>query len=121
MVTVHDSIVCSTKRELVPTVATIMQVAMENVEVDYLNIEHNGNPIRFPMVADVGVGVTYNKEFEYDKDDFLSFASSDGFSQYYTALKELKDRLEADLISEEDYEAQSQAIKDKKQEYQEIK
>lgn len=121
MVTVHDSIVCSTKRELVPTVATIMQVAMENVEVDYLNIEHNGNPIRFPMVADVGVGVTYNKEFEYDKEDFLSFASSDGFSQYYTALKELKDRLEADLISEEDYEAQSQAIKDKKQEYQEIK
>lgn len=104
IVTVHDSMVVSTKKENVPLVSAICKQVMENLPLDFLTITHKGEVIKFPMVADVGVSTNYNDECPYVEEDFMSAKSSEGYCAYYHDLEHLGNLADVGLISKDDLE-----------------
>ena len=120
IITVHDSITLSASRDDVDKAATVAKYIMEHLPVAMLNIVHNGEKIYFPMEAEVQVGGTYAYEFDYDKEDFYSFKSTKGFTEYYKAVKLIDDRREAKMITPEEYDSELSELKSKKEMYQNI-
>lgn len=118
IITVHDSITLSAAREDVDRAAAVAKYIMEHLPVEMLNIEHNGEKIYFPMEAEVQVGATYAYEFDYDKEDFYSFNSTKGFTEYYKAIKLVEDRKEANITTQEEYDREMELIKGTKSHYQ---
>lgn len=118
IITVHDSITLSASHEDVDKAAMIAKYIMEHLPVDMLNIAHNGKEIYFPMEAEVQVGATYAYEFDYDKEDFYSFKSTKGFTEYYKALKLVEDKKEAGLITADEYQKEVEELKSQKGNYQ---
>ena len=90
IVTVHDSVVASTTHELAPMIGKIMKTAMENLPLDFLNVTYNGKIIKFPMEAELGIGINYNDEVELDLDDFATFKSTYGYCTYYHELEDIQ-------------------------------
>lgn len=118
IITVHDSITLSAAREDVDKAATIAKYIMEHLPVDMLNIVHNGEKVYFPMEAEVDVGSTYAYEFSYDKDDFYSFKSTKGFTEYYKAFKLIDDKKEAKIITKEEAKELEHKLSLEKEKYQ---
>lgn len=105
IVTVHDSMVVSTKKELVPLVGAICKKVMENLPLGFLTIEHKGETIKFPMTADIGVSTNYNDECDYVEEEFINAVSSEGYCAYYHDLGHLKNLKNEKMISAEEHEA----------------
>lgn len=103
IVTVHDSMVVSCQKDLVPLVVAICKTVMENLPLDFLTIEHNGEMIKFPMTADASVSTNYNDECPYIEDEFVNAKSSDSYCAYYHDLGHLKNLKNEKMISAEEH------------------
>lgn len=118
VLTVHDSIVIDSPPEEIHIIAAAGKYIMENLPIDWLFIDWKGERIRYPIEADVEVGINYNDMVDYDKDDLNSFNKVENYCKYHLSLKRVKDYKETGLIDEDKFEELTAAIKAKKAEYQ---
>ena len=120
IITVHDSITLSVAHKDVDKAVSIAKYIMEHLPLNMLKIQHEGKQVLFPMEASADVGANYGYEFHYDKDDFYSFKSTKGFTEYYKEAKKLEDKEEAKLITKEEYEKLLAELELRKPTYQSI-
>ena len=118
--TVHDSIVIDSPKEEIDNVIKVSKYIMENLPYDFLKIQWEGKEVPFPVKADAEVGLSYNDVVEYDSEDFLSFNSVKGYSDYYNALNKIQHTFETGLISEEQKDQLQDKIKSQKELYQKL-
>ena len=118
--TVHDSITLSAERKDVDEAICIAKNIMETLPIDLLNINFKGKTIYFPMEAEAEVGGSYADEFKYDKDDFYSFKSTKGFTEYYKRVKKVVDSEEAKIIDADKMKAMLAKLEEYKPKFQEM-
>lgn len=118
--TVHDSIVIDSPKEEIDNVIKVSKYIMENLPYNFLKTEYKGEIIQFPIVGDAEVGLTYNDVVEYNSEDFLTFNSVKGYSDYYNALNKIQHTFETGLISEEQKDQLQDKIKSQKELYQKL-
>ncbi|QEG13719.1 putative ssDNA binding domain protein [Bacillus phage vB_BspM_MarvelLand] len=118
VLTVHDSIVLDCPPEEIHIMAKAARHIMENLPIDWLFIDWKGEKIRYPIEADVEIGVTYNDMVEYDADDLNTFQTVENYCKYHSTLSKIKDYSDSKVITEEKYEELVEAVKASKQQYQ---
>ncbi|QIW88731.1 DNA polymerase I [Bacillus phage P59] len=118
ILTVHDSIVLDCPPEEIHIMARAARYIMENLPIDWLFIDWKGERIRYPIAADIEIGVTYNDMVDYDMEEINSFNSISGYCKYNLDLKKVKNYRESKVIDEEKEAQLKEAIKAKKGAYQ---
>ena len=116
--TVHDSITISSAKEDVDEVIKLAKHVMEHLPLAIFNINYKGKQIYFPMEAEADVGSSYAYEFSYDKEDFDSFKTTKGFTEYYKKMKKIEDMEEAGIIDKDTMKALTDRFSIHKKEYQ---
>lgn len=99
--TVHDSIVIDMPPEEVVEVTTVAKFIMENLPIDFLNIEWKGETIRYPIKADAEIGTSYKDVVEFDAELFKQFNSVQGYTKYFKDLGKFEDYAASKLITQE--------------------
>ncbi|UNA01550.1 thymidylate synthase [Bacillus phage vB_BcgM] len=120
VLTVHDSIVIDCPKEEIKLMAHIGKTVMENLPIDWLYIDWEGERRRFPITADIEIGVTYNDMVDYNPDDLDTFESVAGYCKYHGDLKNVKNYKNSKAITEEKYDELVEVIKTNKPKYQKI-
>lgn len=118
VLTVHDSVVVDAHPEEITVVAKAVKYIMENLPIKWLNIEWEGKQMRYPLEADIDIGVTYNDVIAYEEEDFNTFESVKGYCRYYLDIQKIRDYRDADLIDEDKYEELTSKIEKNKHIYQ---
>lgn len=99
--TVHDSIVLDMPPEEVLEVTTVSKFIMENLPIDFLFIDWEGQKLRYPIKADAEIGTTYKDVVGFDAELFKQFKSVKGYTQYYKDLSKFEDYEASGLITKE--------------------
>lgn len=120
VVTVHDSIVVDMAPEEIERVSHAVKTIMENLPIDFLYIEWQGETIRFPIKADLEIGVNYNDMVDFDLDELKQFKTVKGYADYHWALKTVKNYKNSGKLDDAQYEACVQDIKNKIDTYKSI-
>ena len=120
ILTVHDSIVIDCPPEEIHIMAEAAKHIMENLPIDWLFIDWKGEKLRYPIAADVEIGVNYNDMVGYDKEELDSFSSVAGYCKYHLDLKNVKNYKNSKVITEEKFEELTEVIKSKKSAYQSL-
>lgn len=118
ILTVHDSIVIDCPPEEIHLMAKAGLYIMENLPIDWLIIDWKGEKLRYPIKADIEIGVTYNDMVDYDVEELNSFHTVKNYCKYQLDLKKIKNYKESKVITEEKAEELQAAIKSKKAIYQ---
>ena len=118
ILTVHDSIVLDCPPEEIHVMAKVARHIMENLPIDWLYIDWKGERLRYPIAADIEIGVTYNDMVDYDVEELNTFQSVKGYCKFHLDLKKVKNYRESKVIDKEKEEQLKEAIKAKKQAYQ---
>jgi DNA polymerase I-like protein with 3'-5' exonuclease and polymerase domains len=118
ILTVHDSIVLDCPPEEIHIMARAAKYIMENLPIDWLFIDWKGERIRYPIAADIEIGVTYNDMVDYDVEEINSFNSIAGYCKYHLDLKKIKNYRESAVIDEGKEAQLKDSIKAKKAIYQ---
>ena len=118
VLTVHDSIVIDCPAEEVHIMARAAKYVMENLPIDWLFIDWKGEKLRYPIAADVEIGVTYNDMVDYNMEEINSFKTIEHYCKYNLDIKKIKNFKESKVITEDKAETLTAAIKSKKEVYQ---
>lgn len=118
--TVHDSILIDSPKEEIDNIIKISKYIMENLPFDFLKIQWEGKEVPFPVKADAEVGLTYNDVVEYDSEEFKTFNSVKGYSDYHNALDKIQHTFETGLITEEQRDQIQEKVKSQKEIYQKL-
>jgi len=118
IMTVHDSIVMDCPPEEVHTMAYVMKHIMENLPIDWLFVEHKGETIRYPIKADVEIGMNYNDAVDYNKEDMDTFKEIKNYCKYYLDLENIENYKDSKIITEDKFEYLTEAIQNRKGVYQ---
>jgi hypothetical protein len=118
VLTVHDSIVIDCPPEEVHLIAKAARYIMENLPIDWLIIDWKGEKLRYPIKADIEIGVNYNDMVDYDMEEINSFQSIYGYCKYKIDLKNIKNYKESHVITEEKYDELKHVLEGKKEIYQ---
>jgi DNA polymerase I-like protein with 3'-5' exonuclease and polymerase domains/uracil-DNA glycosylase len=118
ILTVHDSIVLDCPPEEVHIMARAARHIMENLPIEWLTIDWKGEKLRYPVKADVEIGVTYNDMVDYDMEEINSFSTIKNYCKYHLDLKRVKNYKESKVIDEDKYEELKKAIEGSKEVYQ---
>jgi DNA polymerase I-like protein with 3'-5' exonuclease and polymerase domains len=118
IITVHDSIVMDCPPEEVNIMAKVGKYVMENLPVDWLFIDWKGERLRYPIAADIEIGVTYNDMVGYNMDDLNSFKTIQNYCKFHLDLKKIKNYKETKIITPDKFEELTAAIEAKKEIYQ---
>lgn len=118
VLTVHDSIVVDAHPDEINIVAKAVKYIMENLPIKWLNIEWEGRQMRYPLEADIDIGVTYNDVIAFEEEDFNTFKTVKGYCRFYLDLQKIRDYYDAELIDEEKYEELTNKIESSKYIYQ---
>ena len=120
VLTVHDSIVVDCPRDEYQLIAKIMKTIMENLPVDFLQIDWKGEKIKYPIKADVEIGTNYNDAVDYEPEEINTFNSVEGYIKYNMDLATVGDYKDKKLITPERYEESVEQIENAKPAYQKI-
>ncbi|QIA28545.1 DNA polymerase family A [Phage f2b1] len=118
VLTVHDSIVLDCPPEEVHLMAQVARHIMENLPIDWLFIDWKGEKIRYPIKADVEIGVNYNDMVGYDAEELNTFQNIAGYCKFHNDLKQVKNYKESKVIDKEKAEQLKAAIEERKSVYQ---
>lgn len=116
----HDSVVLDLHPDEIREMAQVVKHIMENLPIDFMEVNWKGDKIKFPIVADVEIGSTYGDIHTYDPEEFHSFKTTKGFSEYKRIESYVEDSHDSKYISDEEYETLIEQVYDKKQHYQEM-
>jgi len=132
VLTVHDSIVVDCPPEEVSEVCDLMKYCFENLQVPELLDLDVGNlrvpekyllgngKFRLPLKGACEFGLNYNDDVEYDKEDLATFKSVTGFCKYQYTLIQLKEYLQAGILTEDQYNGKLQQMEAVKPQFQAI-
>lgn len=112
--TVHDSIVLDCHPDEIHEMAKVTKFLMENLPIPFLTMEWKGQPLKYPIVADLEIGENYNDLVDYDYEEIMTFSSLAGYVKYHKDQAKLGDYADTGLIPKEQAEqgiAQIQACK----------
>lgn len=118
ILTVHDSIVIDCPAEEVHIMARAAKYIMENLPIDWLFIDWKGEKLRYPIAADIEIGVTYNDMVDYDMEELNSFKTIKNYCQFKLDLKKVKNYKESKVITEEKHDEMKAMILASKEKYQ---
>lgn len=120
VLTVHDSIVVDCPPEEIEIMAKAAKTIMENLPIEWLIVDWKGQKMRYPIAADVEIGLNYNDMVDYNAEELKQFKSVKGYCKYYLDKKKIKIYRENKAIEEDKYEALMEALESKKQNYQAV-
>lgn len=120
VITVHDSLVIDCPRDEVDEMAKVANFIMENLPIDFLTINWEGKEMRYPIVADVEIGETYNDMVDYDVDTINQFASYKGYVKYIKDQAKFEDYYNNGLITEEQKEKGIKIVQDAIEAYKQL-
>lgn len=112
--TVHDSIVLDCHPSEIHEMAKITKFIMENLPIPFLTMEWKGEPLKYPIVADLEIGENYNDLVDYDYEEMITFKSLKGYVKFHKDQSKLGDYSDNGLAPKEQTEqaiAQVQACK----------
>lgn len=118
VLTVHDSIVLDCPPEEIHIMAKAAKHIMENLPIDWLFIDWKGKKLRYPIAADVEIGVNYNDMVDYNMEEINTFRCVKNYCKYHLDLKNIKNYKNSNVITEEKYEELKHAVESKKGMYQ---
>jgi DNA polymerase I-like protein with 3'-5' exonuclease and polymerase domains/uracil-DNA glycosylase len=118
VLTVHDSIVCDSPPEEIHIMSRAIIFIMENLPIDWLFIDWKGEKLRFPIAADLEIGVNYNDMVDYNMEEINSFQTVKSYCKFKLDLKKIKNYKESKAITEEKFDAMKAAIENNKPQYQ---
>ncbi|AGB62741.1 truncated putative DNA polymerase A.2 [Bacillus phage phiAGATE] len=118
VLTVHDSIVLDCPANEIAIMAKASKFIMENLPVDWLFIDWKGEKMRYPIAADVEIGLNYNDMVDYDAEELKTFNSAKGYCKYYLDKKKVKIYKDSKAISQEKHDELVATLEAKKQSYQ---
>lgn len=118
ILTVHDSIVLDCPPEEIHIMAKAAKHIMENLPIDWLFIDWKGGKLRYPIAADVEIGVNYNDMVDYNMEEINTFRCVKNYCKYHLDLKNIKNYKNSNVITEEKYEELKHVIESKKDVYQ---
>ena len=118
--TVHDSVVIDVHPDEVREITSVVKHIMENLPIPMLKIAWEDKLINYPIVADVELGSTYGDIYTYDPEEFHSFKTVKGFTEYKKLEAYVGDSLDYSYITEEEYEHLIKQVEDRKPYYQEM-
>lgn len=118
ILTVHDSIVLDCPPEEIHLMAKAAKHIMENLPIDWLFIDWKGGKLRYPIAADVEIGVNYNDMVDYNMEEINTFRCVKNYCKYHLDLKNIKNYKNSNVITEEKYEELKHAVESKKGMYQ---
>ena len=118
ILTVHDSIVLDCPPEEIHIMAKAAKHIMENLPIDWLFIDWKGGKLRYPIAADVEIGVNYNDMVDYNMEEINTFRCVKNYCKYHLDLKNIKNYKNSNVITEEKYEELKHAVESKKDVYQ---
>ena len=116
----HDSVVLDLHPDEIREMAQVVKHIMENLPIDFMEVNWKGDKIKFPVVADVELGSTYGDIHTYDPEEFHSFKTVKGFTEYKKLEAYVGDSLDYNYITEEEYEHLIKQVEDRKPYYQEM-
>jgi len=125
VITVHDSIVVDAPNDEALVAGEYAKYIMENLPFDWLFIEKDGKKVRYPIKAENAIGLNYNDMVDFDKDEFITFKSAQGYCNYFYGLEKLNHQFESGTFSEDKEENEKlyneavATMESKKKEYQE--
>lgn len=126
-ITVHDSIVIDCHPDEVEKAIAIVKYCMEHVDLPILtNNDATGydvpeqyrlpnNKFRFPLRAEPEIGLNYNDDVAFEKEEFEKFNSPTGYCKYQYAMTNLDELLEYNLEDEETVARKKKELESKKQ------
>jgi len=120
VLTVHDSIVIDSPPEEIHLMAKVAKHVMENLPIEWLFIDWKGERMRFPITADVEIGVNYNDMVDYNLEEMNTFNSVAGYCKFKLDLKKVKNYRESKVIDEAKEKEMKAAIEASKPSYQAI-
>lgn len=118
--TVHDSVVLDVHPDEITELTKVVKHIMENLPLDFLTIEWEGKKLKYPIEADVELGSTYGDIYPYDPEEFHSFKSTRGFTEYKKLEGYVEDSYDSNYISEEEHDNLIEQVEQRKKYYQEM-
>jgi hypothetical protein len=98
--------------------AKAVKYIMENLPIDWLFIEWEGERLRYPIAIDLEIGLNYNDMVGLDLESIKEFQSVKGYCDYKMALKKVEDYKESKVIDEAKYDEYTEMVKNQKNKYQ---
>ena len=117
-VTVHDSVGIDCPPEEIPEVPNKCLEIMTHLPFKWLFIDYKGKRIRYPIDADMDIGLNYNDMVSFDWDDYKTFKNGDNYIKYNLELGKISDLKECKKITEEQADSMTKELEAKKPEYQ---
>lgn len=118
--TVHDSVFGDVYPTEIKQVLYMVKYIMTHLPLKWLFIDKDGKRVRYPIDAEMQIGLNYNDLVSYDPKDFETFNSPKGYIQYYLDQSKLDDQFDSKVINEDTLNEKKQLIIDRKGEYQSI-
>ena len=131
-ITVHDSIVIDCHPDEVEKAIAIVKYCMEHVDLPILTSNDAtgydvpeqyklpNNKFRFPLRAEPEIGLNYNDDVGFDKEEFEKFNSPTGYCKYYYAMTNLNELLEYQLEDEETVNRKKKELESKKKVFEQF-
>lgn len=117
-VTVHDSVGIDCPPEEIPEVPNKCLEIMTHLPFKWLFIDYKGKRIRYPIDADMDIGLNYNDMVSFDWDDYKTFKNGDNYIKYNLELGKISDLKECKKITEKQADSMIKEMEAKKPEYQ---
>lgn len=117
VLTVHDSIVLDCPKEEIDQMAKVSKFIMENLPIDFLMIDWNGERVRYPIKADVEIGENYNDMVDYDKEELDKYNSLRGYVRFVKDQAKIEDHKDNGMIEKEQAEMAIKQIQSCQQAY----
>lgn len=111
-ITVHDSVLIDCPPEELPKVPEDILTIMTNLPFKWLFTNYKGKTIRYPIDAEMEIGVTYNDMVEYVPEEVKDFPSLDSYIKYNLALTKVADYEESGKITKEEFKVLTKKIEE---------
>ncbi|UKM62924.1 hypothetical protein [Levilactobacillus phage ENFP1] len=118
--TVHDSIMGDVPYDEITDVLPQVLNIMTNLPYSWLQVEHDGETVRYPIDAEMTIGYNYSDQVDFDLEDFNTFLSPNGYIDYYMQLDGIEARHDSGDISDEEYTIEIEKAKNSKEKYRSI-
>lgn len=98
----------------------VVKYIMENLPIDFLKYNHNGEEILYPVDTDVEIGFNYNDLIDFDLEQFKEFNSAKGYIKYHRDIRKANDHLDSKVITQEQYDKVIEQIENNYENYKNI-
>lgn len=118
--TVHDSIALDIPEDEIEEMTQVIRIIMENLPIDFLNVDLGDGIERYPIASDVEIGLNYSDLVEFDLDEYRTFNSAKGYIKFHRDIHEIVANKDSEVITDEQADQLLAHIENNKANYQQI-